>query len=337
MAGLTTKLRPKSFEEVIGQTLAVKILKAVARKPSESSTSLILSGDYGCGKTTLARIFGRALACETFKDTGKICFKCESCRRWEDVTNRYVEYDSSMVGNVQQIKDMKPVFELYTDYYRVITLDEAHLMSRPAQSALLKTLEEGNPHTFFVLCSTDPKGILDTIHSRSLPVDFYKVDQKIISDYLSGVFEKETGEKIEERIVDKIAFKADGHVRDGVITLETYMLERDEEILNIPLNDIAFFFVYIGQGKKKESEEQIQKIMKYPIAQIQRTLNYVVMKAVETHVMGLDNVYKNITDIYKDNIINVFKLVSELWVQGCFKDKYLTISFFYTLLRMYCK
>lgn len=337
MAELTKKYRPKCFSEVIGQPLATKILKEVVKDAENTPKSLILSGEYGTGKTSLARIFSRALSCEKFKDIGKICFKCEGCLKWGDVSNRYIEYDSSMVGNVQQIKELRPLFEMYTDYYRVITLDEAQLISRQAQAALLKVLEEGNPKTFFVLCSTDPQAILKTIHSRSTPVDFYSVDQNVMSDYLIDVYKKEKNEDLSKQVSDKIAFKADGHVRDGIKLLELYMLNKDEEILNIPLNAIALFFIFLGEGKKEEAEKQISKIIKYPLVQIQRTLNYVIMKSVECHVMKQDNIYKNITDLFKDNIINIFKLISELWVQGVFKEKNLTISFFYTILRMYSK
>jgi len=337
MGVLTRKYRPKVFEEVVGQDLAVKILKSVAKNPAKAPNSLVLSGPWGTGKTTLARIFGRALACDNFKTTGKICLKCSGCKRWEEISNRYIEYDSSMVGNVGQIRELKPVFEMATDYYRVIVLDEAHLISRQAQSAMLKVIEEGSPTTFFVLCSTDPEMILDTIHSRSLPIDLYKVDGVVIMDYLKGIYESETGDtNISENVLNRIAFKCDGHVRDAVMLLEGYMVSNDESVLDLPIDDIITFFDLLTQGDKNAAIGAVMKgIMRHPIHQIQKSLNFVVLQMVSTHVRQSEGVYSVITKRMGMGVFQLFKMVSENWTQGVFKDKYLTASFFLALVNKF--
>lgn len=337
MGVLTRKYRPKVFEEVVGQDLAVKLLKAVAKNPEKSPNSLVLSGPWGTGKTTLARIFGRALACDNFKTTGKICLKCPGCRRWEEISNRYIEYDSSMVGNVSQIRELKPVLELVTDYYRVIVLDEAHLISRQAQSALLKVIEEGSPTTFFVLCSTDPELILDTIHSRSLPIDFYKVDGTVIMNYMLQIYEAETGKTdLSENIRNRIAFKSDGHVRDAVMLLEGYMVSNDESVLDLPLDDIISFFDLLSQGNKDGAIGVIMKgIMRHPVHQIQKSLNFVVLQLVSTYVRNSEGVYAEVARRMGLRTLQLFKIVSENWTQGVFKDKYLTASFFLALVNQF--
>lgn len=341
MADLTKKYRPKTFEEVIGQPLAVKILKAIAKKPEQETNCIILSGDWGCGKTTLARIFGRALNCESFKTTGKICLKCKGCLSWGETNNRYIEYDSSSVGNVNQIKDLKPVFGLYTDFYRVIVLDEAHLISRQAQSALLKELEEGTGKTFFVLCSTDPDDILKTIHSRSTPVEIFKVDNATMTEFLQRVYNEEredTDKEISKDILDKIAFKADGHVRDALKLLANYMREFDEEVLNLPINDIKDFFIEVAQGKNDEAILRLQKnIMKYPVSQVHRSLNYVVLQLVATYARGVNTVYSGLAKFYGVRVLDIFDYVAEMHVQGVFKDRYLTTSLFLTFIKKFGK
>jgi len=243
-----------------------------------------------------------------------------------------------MVGNVNQIRDLKPVFEMVTDFYRVIVLDEAQLISRQAQAACLKVIEEGSPKTFFVLCSTDPDMILDTIHSRSLPVDFFKVDGPVIKTFLKEIYEKETGKTdISDDILSKIAFKSDGHVRDAVMLMEGYMVSNDEAVLALPLDDIAEFLLCLGNNDGRSAIGVVRyKIMKHPTHQIQKSLNYLVMQLVSSHVMGSGQ-YLNVAQSLGERSMMLFRLVSENWVQGVFNDKYLTVSFFLSLVKQFVK
>jgi DNA polymerase III gamma/tau subunit len=243
-----------------------------------------------------------------------------------------------MVGNVNQIRDLKPVFEMSTEFYRVIVLDEAQLISRQAQAACLKVIEEGSPTTFFVLCSTDPDMILDTIHSRSLPVDFFKVDGPVIKDFLKGIYKQETGlEDLTDDILSKIAFKSDGHVRDAVMLLEGYMVSNDEAVLALPLDGIAKFLMCLSNNDGNGAVALVRHdIMKHPTYQIQKSLNYLVMQLVSSHVMGTGP-YLHIAQAMGERSMSLFRLVSENWVQGVFDDKYLTVSFFLSLVKQFIK
>lgn len=336
MSSWTRKHRPDKFEDVIGQVLAKKILTAVVKKTDRASRSLILHGPWGTGKTTLARIFGKALSCENFKKLGRICDECDHCKNFDKVSSRYIEYDSSMVGNVQQVKDLKPVFEQWTDHFRVIVFDEAHLISRAAQSALLKVVEEGPENTFFVFVTTEFDKVLRTIISRSTPVELFKVDQGTVVGHLQGLWDIEMPDtEVEKDILEKVAFKANGHVRDAVMLLGDYALTMDEAILNVPINDIAKFFYFMAQGKDEIALKQVDTLMKYPLIQIKRGINFVIMRMMKEYVLREGGDYKRITDITKDKTIKLFKLVSDLWVQGVYEDKYLTYSFFLTVLRLF--
>lgn len=130
---LTTVYRPGTFEEVVGQKSAVKLLKSVSKNRENAPKSLILYGPWGTGKTTLARVFARSLVCKSFLKTGKVCMICEGCKSIGSGTSTsvYMEYDSSQVGNVQQIRDLRPLFDMYTEHFRVIVLDECLHPSAP--------------------------------------------------------------------------------------------------------------------------------------------------------------------------------------------------------------
>lgn len=328
------KYRPQRFSEVIGQPMAVRLLKAVAKEPDRAQRSIILSGAWGTGKTTLARIFGRALVCHNFHKTGDVCLACAGCREWDSVTSRYIEYDSSMVGNVNQIREMKPVFELVTDHYRVIVLDEAHLISRAAQSSMLKVIEEGNPTTFFMMCSTDPALILNTIHSRSLPVEFHKVDAGTIVEHLQKIADSENF-KVEKEVLERIAFKSDGHVRDAVVLFQGFMLDGDSEILNLPIDAIMAFFVALRTDTAVNAAAYTRAIMKYPLHTVQRSLNYVMLQIMACSTLGVQNKYTEVAALYKNDIYALFKLISDNWVQGVFTDRYLTSAFFLSLVKLF--
>lgn len=334
---LTTKYRPPTFDDVIGQPHAVKMLKAIAKNPKSAPKSIVLHGEWGTGKTSNARIFARAMACEKFPQTGKVCGKCYGCRNAENpAARRYYEYDSAQVGNVQQVKDLKPVFEMMTDHYRVIVLDEAHLISKAAQSALLKQVEEGNNKTFFLFVSTDYDKILKTIHSRSIPVEFFKVKEEVMVTHLRGIAEKESDEKIHESILEKIAFKADGHVRDAVMLLNQYLIEPDEELLDVPIHGLIRFFDSLSKGDKERTLAAVSQVMKFPMYQVRKSMYFVVHKMVEAHVLRLEeSEYTDIVKVYGSGVMNIFKMVTEVWAENVFEDKHLAYSFMLTLMKMF--
>lgn len=127
MLSITT--RPLFFKDVIGQDLAVKTLKMIAKSDKISTRSIVMQGGYGCGKTTLARIFARAVNCPEFKKTGEVCNTCEDCLAiLEGRSEFYQEHDAARVGNVDSIKSLTEqlTFKVAENKTRVITLDETH-------------------------------------------------------------------------------------------------------------------------------------------------------------------------------------------------------------------
>lgn len=217
---LALKYRPKTFEDLIGQSANSLVLKNIVMKGT-IAPSYIYSGSRGTGKTTTARIFARALNCSDNKD-GNPCGVCQRCEavlsgRSFDV----IELDAASNGHVDDIRDLKQKasYSLNDMEYRVFIFDEAHMMSRPAFDAMLKIIEEPPPNTVFVFATTEPEKIPETIHSRSLSFTFRRIRTPDISLRLKQIAEAENIQ-IDDEAIQVLARSSSGGLRDAITSLE---------------------------------------------------------------------------------------------------------------------
>lgn len=165
---LSQEARPQTFREVAGQRLAKELLISIVRKPNESPRSLLLTGEYGTGKTTTSRIFARGLNCPNKKDY-EPCNKsdCPICGQDINSASFYQEYDATIIGNVETIRELRDTFYYnIKGQYKVIVFDECHSASKSAQTALLKVIEEAPQGIFFLFPTTHAHQLLPTIVSR---------------------------------------------------------------------------------------------------------------------------------------------------------------------------
>ena len=168
----------------LGHELVIKTLKCIVKNPSQSPHSIILQGEFGTGKTTCSRILARALNCRNRKSDGDACGECSVCTCNIDESIYYEEYDSAMVGSVDAIRNLRQSFYFNNDLgWKIIVFDECHLMSKAAQSALLKVIEEVTDNIIFVFATTDIDKVLPTIRSRSLELRFSLVNKMICFVY----------------------------------------------------------------------------------------------------------------------------------------------------------
>lgn len=150
---LANLYRPKTFKEVVGQDLAVSALKRIAHADGISVRSVLLIGSWGSGKTTTARIFGRALNCEHFKENDDVCNECPKCKDAMTKTSQlYMELDATSVGNVEAIRNISERLSIVPNGRRLVVVDEIHAASSAALNALLKLIEDGVPNTMFMFC-----------------------------------------------------------------------------------------------------------------------------------------------------------------------------------------
>ena len=169
---LYRKYRPQSFDQVVGQNHIVKTLVNQI-KFDKISHAYLFTGSRGTGKTSIAKIFARAINCTNLKD-GSPCGVCDVCKSLEGTNIDVLEIDAASNNGVDEIRDLreKVKYPPVVGKYKVYIIDEVHMLSISAFNALLKTLEEPPAQTVFVLATTEVHKLPATILSRCLRFDF---------------------------------------------------------------------------------------------------------------------------------------------------------------------
>jgi DNA polymerase-3 subunit gamma/tau len=219
---LYRKYRPQRFDEVIGQD---HVTETLAREVIEDKVAhaYLFTGPRGTGKTTSARLLAKSINCPNRADDGEPCNECPSC---EGITSGssidVIELDAASHNKVEDIREIRVnvgTVAAAAGAKRVYILDEAHMLSRAAGNALLKTLEEPPEHVVFVLATTEPYKLLDTIRSRTQRFDFHPVGSETLITYLASIAERE-GFSFDRGALGSIASHAGGSVRDAMSLLE---------------------------------------------------------------------------------------------------------------------
>ena len=211
------KYRPMTFDSVVGQEALTTTLKN-AVKSGKLAHAYLFCGPRGVGKTTCARIFAKAINCESPTDEGEACNHCESCMAFNEQRSYNIfELDAASNNSVENIKVLMEQTRIPPQIgkYKVFIIDEVHMLSTAAFNAFLKTLEEPPAHVIFILATTEKHKILPTIISRCQIYDFERMTVPNIVNHLKMVAEKE-GISYEEEALNIIAEKADGGMRDAL-------------------------------------------------------------------------------------------------------------------------
>lgn len=227
---LYRKWRPLVFEDVVEQTHVVKTIKNTV-KSQRVAHAYLFCGTRGTGKTTMAKIFARAINCLNPKD-GDPCNKCEICKGiLSDSILDVVEIDAASnnsVDNIREIRD-EVVYAPSQAKYKVYIIDEVHMLSAGAFNALLKTLEEPPVHVIFILATTDPHKLPATILSRCQRFDFKKITPASIAKRIQLVADANEIQ-LENEAALLIAKLADGAMRDALSVLDQCIAVGDKSI-----------------------------------------------------------------------------------------------------------
>ena len=218
---LYRKYRPKNFDEIVGQEKVVEIIKNQI-KLNKLGHAYLFTGVRGTGKTSIAKIFAKAINCSNNND-GNPCLKCKECLSISDGANvDIIEMDAASNNGVDDIRLIKE----QTDFlptnlkYKVYIIDEVHMLSGGAFNALLKTLEEPPSHVKFILATTEPQKLPATIISRCQRFEFMRISEEKIKGRLHKIAE-ENEINIEDEALALVASLANGSMRDGISILES--------------------------------------------------------------------------------------------------------------------
>src|SRR5574344_1090998 len=283
--------RPTTFEEVAGQSHIVKTLKN-ALANNKIAHAYLFCGPRGTGKTTMAKLFAKALNCE--EGLGHQCNACENCIAInEGVHPDVIEIDAASNNGVEEVRDLveKVKYAPIKGKYKVYIIDEVHMMTANAFNALLKTLEEPPENVVFILATTEPHKILPTILSRCQRYDFSKVDSEDIKKRIVNILEEENI-KYEDRALDEVISLADGGVRDALSMLDQLLAYSNNYL---SYQDVLDVFGLTSVDEKISFLESISS------GDMVTTLSK--LNEYEEHGIDIKRLTTDLLDIMKDLII----------------------------------
>ncbi len=228
------KYRPNNLDELVGQKfISITLKQALLTK--KIAPAYLFNGPRGTGKTSSARIFAKSLNCQTFdQPTITPCCKCDLCRQIADGNALdIIEIDAASNTGVENIREIieRARFAPTQARWKVYVIDECHMLSTAASNALLKTIEEPPSKVVFILATTNPERVLNTIKSRCQKFDFRRISPSDIFQHLSEIAEKESIE-YEVQALKMIAKRSNGGMRDAQSLLEQLNLLPEGITLN---------------------------------------------------------------------------------------------------------
>ncbi|MFT3852139.1 MAG: DNA polymerase III subunit gamma/tau [Ilumatobacteraceae bacterium] len=245
---LYRRYRPRRFSEVKGQEHVVRALRNAVVNGREGQAYLF-SGPRGTGKTTSARILAKVLNCERPVD-GEPCCECASCLAVEQGTSYDVhELDAASNNGVDAMRDLIEKASLGTPgRHKVYILDEVHMLSRAAEAALLKTLEEPPPHVVFVLATTDPQKVSETIRSRTQHLQFHLLPMDVLEEHIRWLA-GDAGIPIDDAALQSVLRQGGGSARDTVSALEVVAASGGDVEEQVPLDEFVEAMVEHDPGR----------------------------------------------------------------------------------------
>lgn len=284
--------RPTNFDEVAGQQHIVKTLQN-AVKQNKIAHAYLFCGPRGTGKTTIAKIFAKAINCEDLDH--KPCLECSNCLAVQDGSHPdVIEIDAASNNGVDEVRELieKVKYAPLKGKFKVYIIDEVHMMSAGAFNALLKTIEEPPEHVIFIFATTEPQKVLPTIISRCQRYDFTKVSVNDMKERLITVLNHEHV-KYEDEAIRLICQLADGGVRDAFSILDQVIAYAQDEVQTHHVNEIY------GIMTVKEKIKLLQMVGNKDALNLMNIVSDLIEKGIDIKRCTMD-----LIDILKETVIH---------------------------------
>lgn len=283
---LYNDVRPKRFDAVVGQESEVRVIKTVLEKNWKPS-AILITGPFGCGKTSLARLIGRAILCDNRQGV-EPCGSCHSCLAMDtDSHPAYLEIDAAshgLVGDIRTLKD-EALYKVVGGKTRIIVFDEAHMISAQGQNAMLQILEEGKVGLLFMFATTEAEKMLPTVRSRCVELDLKVLTTAQVYQQLKTVSELK---KItaDDRALRVIATYSRGHLRDALVLLEqmarTSAGQVTEELVRVHLrlDKMAELYLFLVEDDQAEAAKRLEVLLcSYSVGELAENLAQALVDA----------------------------------------------------------
>lgn len=324
---LYRKYRPSSFSEVSGENEIVKSLK-LSLKNKSMAHAYLFSGPRGVGKTTTARLIAKGVNCLNLQEDGEPCNECKNCKsinegRFSDL----IEIDAASNRSIDEIRNLKEKinYQPVEGMKKVYIIDEAHMLTKEAFNALLKTLEEPPAHVIFILATTELEKILPTIISRCQRYDFKPLDLNEMKLGLENII-KEEKISVTEDVFSLIHENSSGSMRDAISILERLIVTANgkeidlkiaEETLGItPSSRIKIFLDKILNASEYEAINELESLASesFDIELFFKDLAKFTKNAIVKKEIEVDKGLKIISTIY--DVIGKFKFEDDKKLVG---------------------
>lgn len=320
---LYRKYRPMTFDDVVGQDSIVTTLRnSIINKTF--SHAYMFFGPRGTGKTTISKIFARSINCEEPID-GCTCGKCPKClHSFEKECVDIIEIDAASNNGVDEIRELKNKISLVPAElkYKVYIIDEVHMLSIGAFNALLKTLEEPPEHAIFILATTDPQKVPETIISRCQCFSFKRISENAIVDRMKFITENENI-SIEADVLHDIAKFSDGGMRDALGLLDKLSSYTDKKITSDSFAELN------GTITKGDLEKFVDNIFSNNIGEI---LTYIVdinnsgKNLIQVIIQLLDYLQDTLFSYYVNNVELKYPVDKIIFLANVINDKLFDIK-----------